>query len=832
MIRALLCETASPIFKIIKMPYKLLFALMALTTALHAQAPVIQSITPLANSVEQWGKFEARIVLSATFTNPYDYDQIRVTAVFTAPNGTQTSVEGFYMDDYNLNTVSGNLSANSSGNGFRLRFSPRQAGQWSYTVSCTTAQGTGVAAPQTFTCTPANAPQNKGFVKPGASNFLEFENGEQYIPVGENIAWQNANPYLDFSKWVGKMADNKGNFFRFWLCHWGLGLEWKNGYDGYQGLRRYKQSSAYYMDWLFDYSAARGVYLMFCINHHGQVSSQVNPNWSDSPYNAANGGMCANTWDFFSNTAAKNAHKNRLRYILARWGYARSVMTWELFNEVNWTDNFAQNKPAIAAWHAEMAAFLKTNDPYGRPVSTSFGSDESEMPEIWNNPDMDYTQRHYYLDSPNLEAVLAGGARENLEAYDKPTLIGEFGLGTTGSGLSSLDPNGIYIHNSLWGGLYGGGLGSAMSWWWDSYIEPANLYTHFYGISEIADKTPFVTQDMHPTDASVGGAPADLRLDPSLEWSGLGDTLIRIDATGQIQPAGFKLSRYLYGAQWNTQFRRPPVFEVDMPQAGKFRLRTGGQFATAPKLVIWLDGQKLLETTPAVNTNYEITVPAGIHRVKVDNAGTDWMLVSAYTFEGLGSAVDAYVLKSADKQQLAGWLLNANYNHVYVKANGAPQSVQGAFLKVPDMANGNYQLKWFNCQSGELLQSESLSVQNGQLLAPLPELIWDLAFSLETLSVGTSAPTAAQLPLELFPNPAPAGTTLRIAIETEMTQALKVELLNAGGLSVQTLQEDILPAGKHQLFLPLGTHLPAGLYWVMVQSGAKRSVRAIGVVAP
>lgn len=796
----------------------------------HAQAPVIQAITPLSSTVEQYGKFEARLNLTAAFANPYDYDEIRVTATFTTPGGgEQTTVEGFYMEDFEIVTSTGALTTLPT-KGFRIRFSPRKPGQWSYTVSCTNASGTGSFPAQTFNCTPAAAAKNKGFVQAGSGNFLKFETGGQYIPVGENIAWQQSNPYLDYKKWVGKLADNGGNFLRLWLCHWGLGMEWKNNSSGFSGLKKYKQSSAFYLDWLFDLCAERGVYVMFCLNHHGQVSSQVNPNWSDSPYNAVNGGPCQNTWDFFSNPQAKSLMKNRLRYTLARWGCQRSIMTWELFNEVNWTDNYEQHKPAVAAWHAEMSAFLKQRDFAARPVSTSCGSPESEDPAVWNNPDMDYSQRHYYFDSPNLEAILAAGTLENLDEYDKPALIGEFGLSAAGSSLSTLDPAGIHIHNSLWGPLFGGGLGTGMSWWWDSYIEPKNLYTHFAGVSAVAAQVPLDGSFFRPTTASVsGGAAGELKLNPSLGWAGLGDTLIQISGDGTVSPSNYKLGQFLYGSQWNTQYRRPPVFKVNMPQAGQFKVLTGSQLATSPNLTVWLDGAKVLSVAPTANQTYTVTVPAGQHTLKVDNLGTDWLSIAGYAITGIGSALDAYVLKSADNSRIAAWVLNSNYNHVFVKANGAPNAVSGGALTVSGMADGSYTAKWLDCQTGALLQAAPVTVSGGNLALTVPDLVWDIALVVDATSADDEAWPLRTLPVSVFPNPVSEGAA-NVSFFLENAENVEVELLNAGGAMVQQVFSGRLEAGEQRIEAVLPTGLSAGIYWLKLTGGKYRATKALGVV--
>lgn len=807
---------------------KYLYVIICMSAALRggAQAPVIHSVTPVSVAVEQYGRFEAVLSLSAVYNNPYDYDEVRVTAVFTGPAGATETVEGFFMQDYQLsNPATGALTP--AGNGaFRVRFSPRQPGAWSYVVSCTTASGTGVFPAQNFSASPASAPANKGFIRTNQSNYLAYDNGEAYIPIGENIGWAGGNPYVDYGKWVGKLADQGGNFIRVWNCHWGLGLEWLN--NGYSGLKRYRQNNSFYLDWLFDYCAERGVGVMLCLQHHGQVSSQVNPNWSESPYNAVNGGPCQQTWQFFTDPTAKNLVKNRLRYCLARWGYARSLMAWELFNEVNWTDNFTQHQNEIADWHLEMAAFLKANDPYQHVVTTSYAAEEYD-PAVWNAPDIDLTQTHYYVDVPNLERVLAGGARNYLDSFGKPTLNGEFGLGPGGGALSTLDPDGIHLHNALWGALFGGASGTAMSWWWDNYIDPQDLYPHFAGISAVAGGLDLPARDYRPATATVIGAPADLSLTPSLGWGALADTSYSLSAGGVVVPPLVRLGQFLYGAEWNTQYRRPPVFHVDYPAAGPFRVKTGSQTGTSPKVAIWLDGIKVLESAAVPNQTHTITVPAGAHIVKVDNTGTDWISIASYTFAQLGTAVDAYVLRSADSQQAAGWLFNNAYNHQYIGSNGQPAAVGTANVQVSGMSDGIYQVNWFQCLSGALLGSATATATNGQLLLPVPETTWDLAFSVAAPSVQTAEVPLLALPFRVFPNPAASGGSLRIEAVLDRDGPVQVSLLDAGGRTVQVLLDDSLPAGRQTIEAHLLKSLSAGLYWVKVTAGGQAGLQAIAI---
>lgn len=808
----------------------LLFTAALFQAQVQAQAPIITAAVPVSTTVEQWGKFEVKLTVNANWANPYDYEEIRVEAVFTGPNGQTRAVEGFFIQEYEFsNQQTGAISPVGAGV-FKVRFSPDQSGTWRYQLRCTNASGTGQFAEQAFSATPTTNPRNKGFVRADQGNYLHFDQGAQYIPIGENIGWHSSNALVDYKKWLTKLSDKGGNFFRMWQCHWGLGLEWRNNDNGYTGLRKYKQTNAFYTDWLFDFCAERGIYVMYCLQHHGQVSSTVNPNWAESPYNAVNGGPCANTWDFFTAESAKKHQRNKYRYCVARWGYSQNLMAWELFNEVDWTDQFEQKKSLVSDWHNEMAAFLKNKDPYGHLVTTSYAKDQND-PDTWNLPDVDFTQTHYYNNTPNIERVLRNGLQKYLGDFGKPTINGEFGLDAAGNNLQNIDPNGIHIHNGLWGSLFSGAFGTAMTWWWDSYIDPKELYHHFTGVAAVSALTPLREKRYAPVAAGVTGVPADLSLTPTGGWAALTDTLLRIDATGAIEPAGATTGTFLYGSQWNTQYRRPPKFVFTMPQAGKFRVRTGGQAGQAPKIAIWLDGVKVLEQAAAINQNYTIDVPAGPHNVKVDNTGTDWILIASYTITGIGSAVDAYVLQSEDKNRAAGWVLNNRYNHEVVQSSGNPAMAAGAVVQVPGQANGTYVVRYYNCLTGALLSTETAAASNGALRLVLPEFQWDLAFTADEQAVGIAEVARQNLDFQTWPNPVLPGVPVTLQFQTTEPVPLSVSLLDGLGRAIETLYEGRSTSGEQQLATMLPATLPAGLYWVKVEAGtAQAGARAISIV--
>ncbi len=62
--------------------------------------------------------------------------------------------------------------------------------------------------------------------------------------------------------------------------------------------------------------------------------------FGDSPCNIKNGGPLEKLIDYFTNPKAQKANYDRLRYLVARYGYSPNVFVWELWNEVDGNDAF------------------------------------------------------------------------------------------------------------------------------------------------------------------------------------------------------------------------------------------------------------------------------------------------------------------------------------------------------------------------------------------------------------------------------------------------------------------------------------------------------------
>ena len=245
-------------------------------------------------------------------------------------------------------------------------------------------------------------------------------------------------------------------------------------------------------------SRTPGIQVLLCLDYHGQLNTTPDywgggDNWKNNPYNAANGGPCRKPNDFFTSVVAKEIYKKRLRYLVARFGAFSNVAVWEFWNEI---DNVigVLNPPDVVAWHAEMAAYLKSIDPCRHLVSTSLSG--RWWPELWSVAGIDLAQIHSYGQASPASVAPPAAAKYN-STFHKPVIVGEYGTDWRGYAKDG-DPHSRGLHQALWGTLTSGFAGSAQTWWWES-IHADNLYFHFKAARTFLDLRASEGRDGSPS---------------------------------------------------------------------------------------------------------------------------------------------------------------------------------------------------------------------------------------------------------------------------------------------------------------------------------------------
>jgi hypothetical protein len=462
--------------------------------------------------------------------NPFDPREFRVDVDFEAPDGQRFRVPAFLYQDYTRALESdGRERLTPVGEPeWRVRFRPPMGspeGEWQYSHVIEGPDGTQSSIVRTFV---PEVTQGHGVLRRSAhdSRYLAFEDGAPYVAIGENLAWYNKGGTFDYDRWMGEIAENGGNYLRVWMPSWAFGLEWTRREDGEvtSRLGDYgdRLDRAWKLDHVFDKADELDLQVMLTLQNHGPFSTLHASEWENNPYNIENGGPLAMPVEFFTNEEARRLFRQRLRYIVARWGYSEHLLAWELWNEVDLVTD--PNTPEVLDWTIEMAQELRRLDMHEHLVTTSIGGLDlfaaffsGDIPDLvsrhafWGLPEIEFTQIHFYGLGPT--PIDFGEALplliDYLHAFDKPALVAEAGVTAVGMAETrDYDPVGDGFHDILWAGLFAQGFGTGMSWWWDGINHPDGLVRKMAPVSRLVrgiafDRVGFVRETLPTSDDDV-----------------------------------------------------------------------------------------------------------------------------------------------------------------------------------------------------------------------------------------------------------------------------------------------------------------------------------------
>lgn len=426
----------------------------------------------------QYAKIDISIELIAKWKNPFLQEDIALDMIVTSPSGKQLMLPCFYESG-----ESGKLSV------WRAYFAPQETGEYQCNFKLSKfGKTSSISKSQTFR---SEASDKNGFLHTKTDWILQFDNGKPFRGIAENICWESRDhddskffkglheraDIYSYSHMLPDFARNGGNFFRTWICSWNLPIDYK--LKNYNNSRYtpadefYNPSAVAKMDSLIELSESLDLYIMLTLGQGG--------------YSVRDGGVATSSEDFFINPLAKERYKNRLRYIVARWGYSTSIAMWEFFNEVDNVQFGNKNNPIkgeyIVQWHTEMSAYLKKIDPYKHIVTTSISHRDIEG--LNSIADIDINQKHIY----NNTRVLPSEIWKYTKEFKKPYIIGEFGREWDWSkNFNDFgDEMDVDFKRGLWYGIFSPTPVLPMSWWWE-FFDNRWMTTYFRGVREINDR--------------------------------------------------------------------------------------------------------------------------------------------------------------------------------------------------------------------------------------------------------------------------------------------------------------------------------------------------------
>jgi len=437
--------------------------------------PRIISAKSTTAQIKEYERAEWNIEVKADFKNPYNQQQVCLDMVMTSPSGKPVVLPCYFDKGTTIDAL------------WKARFAPQESGTYQYCFRLKTTDGETESAKQSFMVKPSG---KAGFLHPNNYWTFKFDNGKLFRGIGENIAWESRS--FEDDRWtydylLPKLSRNGGNFFRTWMCYWNLPLEWQK----VKSTKRYSNSHEYFnpgalkrMDELVNLTDSLGLYFMLTLDWHGHLIEDGG--WRNSPYNQLNGGPCKTPADFFTMQAAQQRYKDKLRYIVARWGYSVSIAAFEFFNEVDnavFTDKDSVIIPhvAVTEWHQEMSRYLKDIDPYHHMVTTSIS--HRDIIGLNSIAYIDFNQKHIYKHTEKIPGIYPN----YIETYNKPYVVGEYGYRWDDDDPHYANEFNYDFKRGLWYGLFSPTPILPMSWWWE-LVDKQNMTSYIQSVREISDR--------------------------------------------------------------------------------------------------------------------------------------------------------------------------------------------------------------------------------------------------------------------------------------------------------------------------------------------------------
>lgn len=360
-------------------------------------------------------------------TNPYLEWELAVKVIFTHEQTQETdTIDAFYYQNFRrYNNYEGdNLPKPKNGIGysdkeyqnlgdweltptayqFVARFVAMKFGQWNYQVVIEQGEEHVYFPQKTFV---VNENKTNPFIKISPQGrFLEHQN-TIFQPIGCNISWPETkmafdSVFLSYNQWqddkgvkhvlpenyrritvaprvyekyneyVLKMNRYGANWFRIIMSPQSSDIEFEE-----LGNYTKRLHQAYELDSLVSLAEANDFFLHWCMQIHytfkNKVYSITDWDWDDTEgtnvYAYKKAFNLNEPVDFFKSEDAKKYYKQRMRYILSRWGYSSNIGLFEIMSEIsnvgsaeNESSSFYMNNHQIFEdWQNEMATYFKSN---------------------------------------------------------------------------------------------------------------------------------------------------------------------------------------------------------------------------------------------------------------------------------------------------------------------------------------------------------------------------------------------------------------------------------------------------------------------------------------
>ena len=394
-------------------------------TVKSAQGDLEVEYSQNTETIAKYDVFEITFRHDVNYAEPF-FD-VTIDIVFTSPSKKQIHIGGFHYGSSSSPTIRKDEVQTQRGprqqvtyhfdkrDLWKARFAPSEPGRWLYEFVFRNAEGQQARGGGTFTCVQGQKPK-PGFVRRHPTNPFRFvfDDGSPYFPIGLQDCWgdnSGTGSVLDqcsmegpfrtdrkdapalppgpmFVRGPSNNPQNADVYFRYFSqCGFDLyRFSQQNcSFSLNRDLDHFLVQEGVMTDELLCYARKYGFSIFYGIFGFQKAFNKE------------------------SNDEAKMAKVKRfIQYSVDRWG--AYVDFWEFLNEQHADDH----------WYEIMIPYLKSIDPYGHPITTS-----------WERPDLagiEINAPHWYQRENELESDAVTVARaKGWKKHGKPVVVGEQG---------------------------------------------------------------------------------------------------------------------------------------------------------------------------------------------------------------------------------------------------------------------------------------------------------------------------------------------------------------------------------------------------------------------
>ncbi len=323
------------------------------------------ALTPARDFIEGY------IRVYASGANPYILSELAVVAEIACPPATDGTVSIKRLPCFFWEAPSSDPAEGE----FRFRFAAPTEDLYGARLAVITNTGEAHADALPLR---SGSPASRGFARLKGSA-LKLDDGSLFVPVGFNLDFPNATPKLDdYRTQFTAIARAGGNCVRIWLTDRGLSLEGPKAGN-------FDPDTMAQIDAVLRAAQARDIRVILTL----ESGTRLGKRSDQHPYFHELGGPLLAAPEFFRDVPARKLFQARLTYAAARFGAFRSVLAWELMDDIDQAWAALRNNPEnvklsasemdlarrarrdVQDWVEEMALHLKGMDQFEHPVGVS-----------------------------------------------------------------------------------------------------------------------------------------------------------------------------------------------------------------------------------------------------------------------------------------------------------------------------------------------------------------------------------------------------------------------------------------------------------------------------